>query len=82
VEQAAETVAALDGPGWRGDQVGGAIGRAQAEPLVWSGLVVVANELGEDLFQVTPPKISRWSSSSRRAVPTQRSANEFARGDR
>jgi hypothetical protein len=54
VEQAAETVAALDAAGWRGDHVSGAIGRAQAEPLVRSGLVVVASELGEDLFQVTP----------------------------
>ncbi len=81
VDGAAENVTAGDlagrgRPHWPEDWL------VEVERSVGPGLVVVAEVLDEDDFEVALEKTSRWSRHSVRAVLTNRSAKAFARGER
>ena len=80
MEQASKAVAALHPPGRERDHVGRLAGSALLQPLVRPGVVVVLDELAQHLSRCPRPKMRRWSSTSRRQVPTNLSAIEFATG--
>src|SRR5467141_4142621 len=52
------------------------------EALVWPRLVVEAGVLRDEAQKMAPPSTRKWSSNSRRRVPTKRSAKAFMFGVR
>jgi hypothetical protein len=80
VEQAAETIRALHVAARQHDQGGGLAGSCLVKTLVRSSLVIVLPNSANTVSRCRRPKISGWSRHSRRTVPSQRSANAFARG--
>jgi len=53
VEDPAEAIAALDRPGRQWDHFRCLTGSALRDPLMRSGVVVIVDELGQDLLQVS-----------------------------
>jgi hypothetical protein len=81
-DQAGEDLPALDPGGDIDTMAGLALRRLLPRALVRTVAVVVPGVLGQDAAEMPLAEDQQWSRHSRRSVPTNHSAYEFARGDR
>ena len=83
VDHAAEPIRAHQFAARRRRVLGRRAGQSLLQPLMRPSVVVVLDEHGQHTLQMPAAEDpGRWSRHSRRAVPTNLSAMEFARGER